>query len=392
MRKKTIRDCEIAGKRVLVRCDFNVPVNESGEITDDRRIREALPTLRYILEHGGIAILMSHFGRPKGKDPRYSLRGVAHRLSALLGKPVELAPDCVGEEVKGRIAKLAPGEAILLENVRFYSEETENDPEFARKLAELGDIFVNDAFGSAHRAHASTEGVAHFLPAVSGFLMEKEMEFLGNAVENPKRPFVAVLGGAKVGDKIEVLESLIKKADELLIGGAMMFTFIKSRGGEVGDSLVDEDHLDFAKSFLEGHSSKIVLAEDVIAVSEIKEGAEQEVVPSDRVPAGKRGGDIGPRARQVFGDLIRPAGTVLWNGPMGVFEVPSLSGGTRAVAEAMAQCSGITIVGGGDTAAAVDLFGVADKLSHVSTGGGASLEFLAGRILPGIAVLEDKDA
>jgi phosphoglycerate kinase len=392
MRKKTIRDCEIAGKRVLVRCDFNVPVNESGEITDDRRIREALPTLRYILEHGGIAILMSHFGRPKGKDPRYSLRGVAHRLSTLLGKPVELAPDCVGEEVKGRIAKLAPGEAILLENVRFYSEETENDPEFARKLAELGDIFVNDAFGSAHRAHASTEGVAHFLPAVSGFLMEKEMEFLGNAVENPKRPFVAVLGGAKVGDKIEVLENLIKKVDGLLIGGAMMFTFIKSRGGDVGESLVDEEHLDFAKSFLETHSSKIVLAEDVIAVSEIKEGAEQEVVPSDKVPAGKKGGDIGPRARQVFGDLIRPAGTVLWNGPMGVFEVPSLSEGTRAVAEAMAQCSGITIVGGGDTAAAVDLFGVADKLSHVSTGGGASLEFLAGRVLPGIAVLEDKDA
>lgn len=392
MRKKTIRDCEIAGKRVLVRCDFNVPVNESGEITDDRRIREALPTLRYILEHGGIAILMSHFGRPKGKDPRYSLRGVAHRLSTLLGKPVELAPDCVGEEVKGRIAKLAPGEAILLENVRFYSEETENDPEFARKLAELGDIFVNDAFGSAHRAHASTEGVAHFLPAVSGFLMEKEMEFLGNAVENPKRPFVAVLGGAKVGDKIEVLENLIKKVDGLLIGGAMMFTFIKSRGGDVGESLVDEEHLDFAKSFLETHSSKIVLAEDVIAVSEIKEGAEQELVPSDKVPAGKKGGDIGPRARQVFGDLIRPAGTVLWNGPMGVFEVPSLSEGTRAVAEAMAQCSGITIVGGGDTAAAVDLFGVADKLSHVSTGGGASLEFLAGRVLPGIAVLEDKDA
>ncbi len=389
MCKKTIRDCEVTGKRVLIRCDFNVPINEAGEITDDRRIREALPTLRYVLERGGVAIMMSHFGRPKGKDPRYSLRGVASRLSELLGKPVELAPDCVGEEVRKRISELAPGEAILLENVRFYAEETENDPEFARKLSELGDLFVNDAFGSAHRAHASTEGVAHFLPSVAGFLMEKEIEFLGNAIENPRRPFVAVLGGAKVGDKIEVLENLVKKVDGLLIGGAMMFTFIKAQGGEVGGSLVDEEHLDFAKSFLKGYQSRVVLAEDVIAVSDIKEGADGEVVPSEKIPVGKKGGDIGPRARQTFSDHIRPAGTVLWNGPMGVFEVPSLSEGTRAVATAMAECSGVTIVGGGDTAAAVEQFGVSEKLTHVSTGGGASLEFLAGKILPGIAVLED---
>lgn len=391
LRKKTLRDCDIANKRVLIRCDFNVPVNELGEITDDRRIREALSTIWYVLDHGGVAVLMSHFGRPKGRDPRYSLLVVARRLSELLGKPVDLAPDCVGEEVLERVSKLSPGEAILLENVRFHLEETENDMEFARRLSELGDLFVNDAFGSAHRAHASTEGVAHFLPAVAGFLMEKEIKFLGNAVENPKRPFLAVLGGAKVGDKIEVLENLAKKVDGLLIGGAMLFTFIKARGGDVGESLVDTEHLDFAKSFFEEHQSKIVLAEDVVVVSEIREGVDVEIVPSDRIPSGKKGGDIGPCARQAFADLIRPAGTVLWNGPMGVFEVPFLSDGTRTIAEAMAECSGVTIVGGGDTAAAVEQFGVSERIAHVSTGGGASLEFLAGKILPGIACLEDAD-
>ncbi|HWP30598.1 MAG TPA: phosphoglycerate kinase [Fimbriimonadales bacterium] len=388
MRKKTVRDIDVSGKRVFVRCDFNVPL-ENGKISDDRRIRESLPTIRYLLENNARVILASHLGRPKGYDSKLSLKPVAVRLSELLNREVPLAPDCIGEEVEELVAKLEPGGALLLENLRFHEEEEANDPQFAMLLSKLADIYVNDAFGTAHRAHASTEGIGHFLPAVAGFLMEKEIEFLGGALENPKRPFLAVLGGAKVKDKIKVIENLLGKVDRMLIGGGMMFTFYKAIGLEIGKSLLDEANLDFAKRILKEHGEKIILPSDVVVAKEISETAETHVVDKEQIPSEEIGGDIGPKSRDEFASHIHSAGTVIWNGPMGVFEIEKFSEGTRAIAEAMASCGGVTIVGGGDTAAAVEKFGLAEKMTHVSTGGGASLEFLEGKLLPGVAILQD---
>ncbi|MFQ3588191.1 MAG: phosphoglycerate kinase [Fimbriimonadaceae bacterium] len=389
MNKKTIRDIDFKGKRVLVRCDFNVPLKE-GVIKDDRRIREAVPTLKHLVDAGASVLVASHLGRPKGVTPEFTLAPVAERLSELLGQRVELLPDCVGPEVEAKAKALAPGQVALLENVRFYPEEEKNDPEFAKKLAALADLYVNDAFGTAHRAHASTEGVAHLLPGVAGFLMEKEIEYLGKALESPKRPFVAILGGAKVKDKIPVIENLLPKVDKLLIGGGMVFTFLKAQGYEIGKSLLDADNLGFAEKVVADHSDKVVLPLDIVVAPELAETAATKTVDVDGIPADQIGADIGPRSREMFGNVVKMAGTVVWNGPMGVFEMAPFAAGTLAVAEAMAACKGTTIVGGGDSAAAVEKFGFADKVSHVSTGGGASLEFLEGRELPGIAALQDK--
>lgn len=387
--KKSARDIEIEGKRVLVRCDFNVPL-ENGEITDDRRITEAMPTIEFLLDHGAAVILCSHLGRPKGITPEFSLAPVAKRLSELLGSPVPLLTDCVGEEVKAATANLQPGEAVLLENVRFHSEEEANDPAFASELASLAEIFVNDAFGTAHRAHASTEGVTHFLPAVAGFLIEKELEYLGKALSEPKRPFVAILGGAKVKDKIAVIESLLPKVDSMIIGGGMAFTFLKAQGFEIGKSLLDESNLEFAKRILSEADGKILLPVDVVATAELSETAATSICSAQQIPADQLGADIGPESISIFSEVILKAGTVVWNGPMGVFEMEPFAAGTKAVADALAESSAVTIVGGGDSAAAVEKFGVAEKMSHVSTGGGASLEFLEGKTLPGIAALQDR--
>ena len=387
--KKTVRDVDLNGNRVLIRCDFNVPL-EDGKITDDRRIVEALPTIRYVLEHGGIAILASHLGRPKGVSPEFSLRPVAERLSKLLGQGVPLLPDCVGPEVKQAIDSAKPGDALLLENVRFHPEEEKNDPAFAKELAANADLFVNDAFGTAHRAHASTEGVAHLLPAVAGFLIEKEMQYLSRAVDSPKRPFVAIMGGSKVKDKIALIDNLLPKLDRLLIGGGMVFTFLKAQGKEIGKSLLDAGSIDYARDLLEKNGDKIVLPVDVVVTSELSPTAEAAVCSVDAIPADKLGADIGPESSKRFTAIIEAAGTVLWNGPAGVFEMKPFEAGTRAIGEAMAKCQGLTIVGGGDSAAAAEKFGFSDQMTHVSTGGGASLEFLEGKELPGIAALNDK--
>ncbi len=387
--KKTVRDVDWAGKRVLVRCDFNVPL-DGANITDDRRITEALPTISHLREHGAVVILCSHLGRPKGVSPEFSLAPVAKRLTQLLHATVPLLPDCVGPEVESACAALKAGDVVLLENVRFHPEEEKNDPAFAAQLARLADSFVNDAFGTAHRAHASTEGVAHLLPAVAGFLIEKEIEFLDKALDNPQRPFVAVLGGAKVKDKIAVIDSLLPKVDKLIIGGGMAFTFLKARGYEIGASLFDESHFEYAKELLQTAPNKLVLPVDVIIASELSETAACHAVEASAIPAGMIGADIGPATSILFGEVIRPAGTVVWNGPMGVFEMTPFEAGTREVSQAMADCEGITIVGGGDSAAAIDKFGFADLVSHVSTGGGASLELLEGQVLPGIAALQDR--
>ena len=390
LQKKTVRDVDPNGKRTLVRCDFNVPL-ENGAITDDRRIVEALPTIRYLIEHGAIAILASHLGRPKGVSPEFSLKPVAERLSQLLGKPVPLLPDCIGPDVKTAIDAAKPGDVMLLENVRFHPEEEKNDPEFAKQLAANADLFVNDAFGTAHRAHASTEGVAHLLPAVAGFLIEKEIKYLSEAVESPKRPFVAIMGGSKVKDKIALIDNLLPKVDRLLIGGGMAFTFLKAQGKEIGKSLLDAGSIDYSRELLERSGQKIVLPTDVVATAELKPDAQTEICSVDSIPADKLGADIGPETSANFASIIESAGTVLWNGPAGVFEMAPFEAGTRAIGEAMANCSGLTIVGGGDSAAAADKFGFSDRMSHVSTGGGASLEFLEGKTLPGIAALADKD-
>lgn len=386
-KKKTVRDIELAGKRALVRCDFNVPVDESGRITDDRRIRESLPTLNYLLERGASLVLCSHFGRPKGRDAKYSLAPIAARLSQLLSRPVEFLADCIGPEVETRTASLKPGDVVLLENVRFYDGETKNDAEFASQLAKHADLFVNDAFGSAHRAHASTEGVAHHLPAVAGLLMEKEIEFLGHAIENPQRPFVAILGGAKVADKIRVIENLLPKVDSLLIGGGMAFTFLKAKGYIIGKSLLDAESLEFAGRV--AVDPKVCLPVDVVAADKVSADAQSRVASASDLGPEEYGLDIGPETAAQFAKVIRGAGTVVWNGPMGVFEMEPFAGGTKAVCAAMAECDGVTIVGGGDTAAAAEQFGYADRMTHVSTGGGASLEFLEGRSLPGISALLD---
>jgi phosphoglycerate kinase len=389
MSKKSVRDIDPQGKRVLVRCDFNVPI-EGNHITDDRRIREALPTIRHLLDRDAIVVLASHLGRPKGISPEYSLGPVGTRLSQLLGLNVTLLQDSVGELVRDEILAARPGEVFLLENVRFHPEEEQNDPEFARSLASCAEFFVNDAFGTAHRAHASTEGVARHLPAVAGFLIEKELKYLGEALDDPKRPFVAILGGAKVKDKIAVIENLLPKVDRLLIGGGMAFTFLKAQGHEIGRSLLDESNLEFAKGLLERSGDKILLPTDVVVTHDLSEQARTEVVSVDAIPPEALGADIGPETTRRFADEILAAGLILWNGPMGVFEMSPFAAGTRGVAEAMAEGRAVTIVGGGDSAAAVEKFGVAERMDHVSTGGGASLEFLEGKELPGIAALQDR--
>lgn len=393
--KKTVRDIQVKDKKVIVRCDFNVPLKD-GVITDDTRIKAALPTIRYLLDEGAAVILMSHLGRPKGEpDAQYSLQPVAGRLSELLAREVIFAKSdrVVDDEVRAAAAKLMAGQVMLLENVRFRKEETKNGEDFARELAQLADIYVNDAFGTAHRAHASTAGIAAFLPAVSGFLIEKEVKFLGEALDAPKRPFVAIMGGAKVGDKIPVIRNLLGKVDALLIGGGMTYTFYKARGYEIGTSILDEESLELASSLLkeaEEKNVRLLLPVDVLCGREFKNDTETLVCRAEEMPPDMMGLDIGPETIAAYSSEIDSAGTIVWNGPMGVFEMENFAGGTRAVAEAMSRCGAVTVIGGGDSAAAVTQFGLADKMSHISTGGGASLEFLEGRELPGIAVLEDK--
>ncbi len=392
--KKTVRDIEIEGKRLLCRVDFNVPLDKkSGIISDDKRIRGALPTIRYILDKGGKLILMSHLGRPKGVgyQEEFSLKPVAERLEELLGRPILFAQDVIGEDAKRKAKELATGQVLLLENLRFHKEEEANDPGFARELASMAEIYVNDAFGTAHRAHASTWGVANFLPAVSGFLIEKEIAVMGKALANPERPFTAILGGAKVSDKISVIENLLNKVDNLLIGGAMAYTFLKAKGKEVGISLVEDDKLALAKELLEKAEKKNVafyLPEDHLVAKEFS--ADAEAIVSEEIGAGFMGMDIGPKTQETYSELIASSGTVVWNGPMGVFEFPSFAKGTESIAKALAEADTISIVGGGDSAAAVESFGLTEKITHVSTGGGASLEFLEGKSLPGIDNLEDQ--
>lgn len=386
----SIRDLDLNGKRVFIRVDFNVPLqkNEQGkmEITSDKRIKASLPTIQYALDHGAGVILASHLGRPKGKvNPEMSLQPAAERLAELLGRPVKMAPDCIGPEVEAM--KPAPGEVLLLENLRFHPEEEKNDPEFARKLAALCDMYVNDAFGSAHRAHASTEGMIRFVPqAAAGLLMEQELKYLGMATRNPERPCVAILGGAKVSDKIEVIENLGKVVDKLLIGGAMAYTFLRAQGLPTGKSLVEEDKIDLAKKLLSDLGARLVLPVDHVVVAEIAPGAPNEVV--ETIPADKIGVDIGPRTIALFSDVVSNAKTVIWNGPMGIFEKPPFDAGTVGVAKAVAGSGAVSVVGGGDSEKAIKAAGVTKQITHVSTGGGASLEFLAGIQLPGIAALE----
>ena len=393
--KKTVRDIDVKGKKVIVRCDFNVPLKE-GVITDDTRITAALPTIKYMLEEGAAVILMSHLGRPEGEaNMKYTLAPVAARLSELLGMEVEFAqsPVVVDEEVKAKAASLESGKVMLLENVRFRKEETKNGAEFAKELASLAEVFVNDAFGTAHRAHSSTAGVADYLPAVSGFLIEKEIQFLGGAVENPKRPFVAIMGGAKVGDKISVIENLLKKVDTLIIGGGMAYTFYKSMGLEIGTSILDADSIDLAAQLLkqaEERGVKMIIPVDVVCAKEFKNETETLVCKREEMPADMMGMDIGPETVALYKEEIAKAATVVWNGPMGVFEMENFAKGTLEVAKALAESDAITVIGGGDSAAAVEQFGLGEAMTHISTGGGASLEFLEGKELPGVAVLEDK--
>ena len=393
--KKTVKDIEVKGRRALVRCDFNVPLKD-GVITDDIRIVSALPTIRYLMDGGAKVILMSHLGRPDGEPKKeFTLAPVAARLSELLNTEVKFVSSdtVVDDRVREAAAELKDGQVMLLENVRFRKEETKNGADFAKELAQLGDFFVNDAFGTAHRAHASTAGVADYLPAVSGFLIEKEVEFLGNAVENPKRPFVAIMGGAKVGDKIPVIENLLKKVAPLIIGGGMAYTFFKSQGLEIGTSILDKDNVELAAELLkkaEAAGVKMLLPVDCVCGREFKNDTEYAVFDRDKIPADMMGLDIGPETAKLYRQAVAEAATVVWNGPMGVFEMPNFAKGTRAVAEALAESSAVTVIGGGDSAAAVEQFGLADKMTHISTGGGASLEFLEGKVLPGIAVIEDK--
>ena len=394
LNKKTVEDIDVKGKKVLVRCDFNVKM-EDGVITSDKRIVASLPTIKYLLDHGAKLILCSHLGRPKGEfKPEFSLAPVAKRLGELLGIEVKMAKDVVGESAQSLAADLKEGEVLLLENVRFHAEETANDPAFAKKLASLAEIYVNDAFGSAHRAHASTTGVADYLPAVCGFLIQKELQYIGGALESPKRPLVAILGGAKVSDKIGVITNLMEKVDTLIVGGGMAYTFFKALGHSVGTSLLEADKVDLAKEMMdkaEAKGVKFLIPIDNVIGKEYKADTEYMTVDSDDIPDGWMGLDIGPRSTELFANAVKDAGTVIWNGPMGVSEWEHFANGTIGVATAIAESNAISIIGGGDSAAAIQKLGFADKMSHISTGGGASLEFLEGKELPGVAALNDKD-
>lgn len=392
--KKNVEDIDVAGKKVIVRCDFNVPQDENGKITDDKRIVAALPTIKYLLAQNAAVILCSHLGRPKGEfKMKYSLAPVAERLTELLGQEVKLAKDVIGEDAKAMAAALQPGQAMLLENVRFHKEEEKNDPAFAKELASMAEVYVNDAFGTAHRAHATTAGIADYLPAVCGYLINKEISIMGKALANPVRPFVAILGGAKVSDKIGVINNLIEKCDTIIIGGGMAYTFSKAQGGEIGTSLCEEDKLDLAKDLMKKAADKgvkLLLPIDTVCADHFAADATPVVYEAGKIPENMMGLDIGPKTVELFSDAVKDAGTVVWNGPMGVFEFDAFAVGTKAVAKAIAESNAISIIGGGDSAAAVEKLGYADKMSHISTGGGASLEFLEGLELPGIACLNDK--
>ena len=395
MSKKTVKDIDLKGKRVLVRCDFNVPLDENGNITDNTRIVAALPTIKYLLENNCSVILCSHLGRPKGEfNEKYSLKPVAKELSRLLDKEVIMSKDVIGEDTKKKVAELKQGEILLLENVRFHREETDNDPEFSKALASLAEIYVNDAFGAAHRAHSSTVGVAEYLPAVSGFLIEKELKFLGGALENPERPFMAILGGAKVSDKIGVIDSLLEKVDTLMIGGGMAYTFFKAQGYGVGNSICEEDKLDLAKELMEKAKTKgvkLMLPIDTKIGKEFKPDTESKTVSWTEIPDGWEGFDIGEKTIEMYQEELRKAKTVVWNGPVGLFEFDQFAIGTNAIAKALSELTdATTIIGGGDSAAAVKKAGLQEKMTHISTGGGASLEFLEGKKLPGIECLQDK--
>ena len=395
MNKLSIDDIDVKGKRVLVRVDFNVPTDDNGNITDDRRIKAALPTIRKLADNGAKVILVSHFGRPKGgPDNKYRMDNIGKRLGELLGKPVTKVNDSIGDEPQKAIANLPFGGVLLLENVRFYKEEEANDETFAKKLSELADVYVNDAFGTAHRAHASTAGVAKFLkPAVAGYLMQKELAIMGKALENPERPFIAILGGAKVADKLGVITNLLEKVDTLIIGGGMAYTFLKAQGLEIGKSLLDAEKLDFVKEMTAKAKAKkvsLLLPVDNVVTDNFKVPTVIKIAASDQIPAEMQAVDIGPETIKIFSAAVTGAKTVIWNGPMGVFEVPQFAAGTKAVAEALTKCKGTTIVGGGDLAAAIEQMGYADQVTHVSTGGGASLEFLEGIELPGVAALTNK--
>jgi len=388
--KRTIENIDVKGKKVLVRVDFNVPLSD-GAITDDTRIKAALPTLKYLIENGAALILCSHLGRPKGeKNPDFSLKPAADRLGELLGKKVRFLNDCLGEEVKREVEKLIPGDVIVLENTRFYAGEKKNDPEMAKELASFAEVFVNDAFGTAHRAHASTVGVTEYLPSVAGFLLEKEIQFLDKTIENPNHPFVAILGGAKVSDKIGVIKNLLGKADKVLIGGGMANTFFKAKGLEIGDSLVEDEALDTARELITAGGENLVLPIDVVIANAFDNNAEKKNQVVGDVPDGWRILDIGPQTIEKFSKIVESAATVVWNGPMGVFEMPSFSKGTFEVANAIANSNAISIIGGGDSAAAINQSGLSNKITHISTGGGASLEMLEGIKLPGLMALDDK--
>lgn len=393
LNKKSIEDIDVSNKTVLARCDFNVPLKD-GVITNDKRIVAALPTIKYLLDHNAKLILCSHLGRPKeGWEPEFSLAPVAKRLSELLGKEVIMAKDVIGEDAKAKAKALKPGDVLLLENVRYHKEEKKNDPAFAKELASMADIYVNDAFGAAHRAHASTAGVADYLPAVCGFLMQKEIDFIGGALANPKRPFVAILGGAKVSDKIGVITNLIDKVDTLIIGGGMAYTFMKAKGYEIGKSICEDDKVDLAKEIMKKAADKginFMIPVDNKIADEFKEDCNWKTIDSDNIPAGWMGMDIGDKTIAMFCDAVKDAGTVIWNGPMGVFEFEEFAEGTLEVAKAVANSNAISIIGGGDSVAAVTKLGFADKMSHISTGGGASLEYMEGKALPGIECLNDK--
>jgi phosphoglycerate kinase len=390
MNKKTVKDIDLKGKRVLMRVDFNVPM-QAGKVTDDKRIKASLPTIQYVLDQGASLVLMSHLGRPKGgPDPEFSLKAAAETLAGLLGRPVKMAPDCVGPEVEKLAKALKPGEVLMLENTRFHAGEEKNDLDLAKQMASLGEVYVNDAFGSAHRAHSSTEGVARFLPAVSGFLMEKELEYLGRATSNPEHPYIAILGGAKISDKIAVVENLLAKCDKLIIGGGMANTFLAAKGCNMQDSLVEAASVDVARSILAKSGGRLLLPVDAVIADKFEAEANSKVVDVDKVPAGWRIMDIGPKSIEAFKSALQGAKLIVWNGPMGVFEMPKFAEGTFAMAKLLAESGATTVIGGGDSASAVKKAGVAKQMTHVSTGGGASLEFLEGKELPGVAALLDK--